>query len=102
MQEGAELEASIQSATAADVPSLPMRGRTACWSRCVMDTRRPGHRIASRLYKALFFDERAGQDVHCAHAQLTLPNPTSIALHTRFGFHELNASRQELPVRQHR
>ncbi len=45
-------------------------------------------RIGTRLYTALFAaltEER----VHRAYAQVTLPNPASVALHRRFGFHEI-------------
>jgi phosphinothricin acetyltransferase len=47
-----------------------------------------GQGIGAQLYTVLFAS-LAGQDVHRAYAQVTLPNPASIALHRRFGFHEL-------------
>lgn len=44
-----------------------------------------GQGIATKLYQTLF--KSLGQeDVHRAHAVITLPNERSIALHQRFGF----------------
>jgi phosphinothricin acetyltransferase len=47
-----------------------------------------GRGLGTRLYAALFESLR-GEDVHRALAGITLPNPTSIALHQRFGFVEV-------------
>jgi len=47
-----------------------------------------GQRVGSALYEALFA-AIAGEDVHRAYAGVTIPNPASIALHTRFGFREV-------------
>jgi phosphinothricin acetyltransferase len=47
-----------------------------------------GQGIGRRLYAALFAS-LASEDVHRALAQVTLPNPASIALHQRFGFHAI-------------
>jgi phosphinothricin acetyltransferase len=44
-----------------------------------------GQGLGGRLYAALFAS-LGGEDVHRAYAQVTLPNPASIALHQRFGF----------------
>jgi len=44
-----------------------------------------GQGLGRRLYAALFAS-LAGEDVHRAFAQVTLPNPASIALHQQFGF----------------
>jgi phosphinothricin acetyltransferase len=41
--------------------------------------------VGARLYDALFA-ALAGEDVHRAYAAIVLPNPASVALHTRFGF----------------
>jgi phosphinothricin acetyltransferase len=41
--------------------------------------------VGARLYAALF-EALAGEDVHRAYAAIVLPNPASVALHTRFGF----------------
>jgi len=47
-----------------------------------------GQRIGTRLYTALFA-ALTEEQVHRAYAQVTLPNPASVALHRRFGFHEI-------------
>jgi phosphinothricin acetyltransferase len=47
-----------------------------------------GQRIGSGLYTALFAT-LAEERVHRAYAQVTMPNPASVALHRRFGFREL-------------
>lgn len=47
-----------------------------------------GRGIGSVLYRALF-DAIAGEDVHRIVAGITLPNPASVALHKKFGFHEV-------------
>jgi phosphinothricin acetyltransferase len=39
------------------------------------------------LYQQLFAELR-GEDVHRAYAVIALPNPASVALHRRFGFHD--------------
>lgn len=44
-----------------------------------------GAGLGARLYEALF-QSIQDEDVHLALAGVTLPNPASIALHTRFGF----------------
>jgi phosphinothricin acetyltransferase len=44
-----------------------------------------GQGIGSRLYAALF-EAIADEDIHRIVAGYTLPNPTSAALHARFGF----------------
>jgi phosphinothricin acetyltransferase len=41
--------------------------------------------IGNRLYTGLF-EALAGEDIHMIVAGYTLPNPTSAALHARFGF----------------
>jgi phosphinothricin acetyltransferase len=47
-----------------------------------------GRGIGTTLYEALFA-AIADEDVHRAHAGITLPNPASVALHKRFGFEEV-------------
>ncbi|MGQ0805873.1 MAG: GNAT family N-acetyltransferase [Actinomycetota bacterium] len=47
-----------------------------------------GRGVGRTLYEALF-DALSGEDVHRAYAGVTVPNPASIALHERFGFHEI-------------
>jgi phosphinothricin acetyltransferase len=47
-----------------------------------------GQRVGTQLYAALFA-ALAHEDLHRAYAQVTLPNPASIALHRRFDFREL-------------
>jgi phosphinothricin acetyltransferase len=49
--------------------------------------------IGTRLYTALFA-ALAGASVHRAYAQVTLPNPGSVALHRRFGFHEIGVQNE--------
>lgn len=44
-----------------------------------------GRSIGSKLYFELF-RSLEGEDVHRAYAGIALPNPSSIALHERFGF----------------
>ncbi len=44
-----------------------------------------GRAIGSSLYEALF-EALAEDDLHCALAGITLPNPASLALHARFRF----------------
>jgi phosphinothricin acetyltransferase len=44
-----------------------------------------GRGIGDQLYRALF-EALAHEDVHAFLAGITLPNPASIALHTRHGF----------------
>ncbi len=46
-----------------------------------------GRGIGTRLYTALF-NALKGQDVHRAYAGISLPNPGSVALHEKFGFHK--------------
>jgi phosphinothricin acetyltransferase len=43
-----------------------------------------GTLLYSRLFAAL-----EGEDVHRAYAGIALPNPASVALHERFGFHKV-------------
>ena len=47
-----------------------------------------GRGVGTRLYTVLF-EALASEAVHRAYAQVTLPNPASVALHRRFGFHEI-------------
>ncbi|MBT9313626.1 GNAT family N-acetyltransferase [Leptothoe kymatousa] len=44
--------------------------------------------IGTQLYAKLL-DSLADEDVHRAYAAITLPNPESIALHHKFGFHSV-------------
>ncbi|MGA8664407.1 MAG: N-acetyltransferase family protein [Thermoplasmata archaeon] len=46
-----------------------------------------GQGLGSRLYRALF-DSIQEEDLHRAVAMIALPNPASVALHTRWGFRE--------------
>ncbi len=41
--------------------------------------------VGTKLYQALF-DSLTREDIHRAYAGIALPNPSSIALHERFGF----------------
>ncbi len=41
--------------------------------------------VGTKLYQGLF-DSISGEDIHRAYAGIALPNPSSIALHERFGF----------------
>jgi len=52
-----------------------------------------GRGLGARLYTALF-DALASEDVHRAYAGITLPNPSSLALHQRFGFEHAGTFRQ--------
>jgi len=47
-----------------------------------------GRGLGNRLYGELFA-LLAGEDVHRAYAGIAIPNPVSIALHTRFGFSQV-------------
>ena len=47
-----------------------------------------GQGIGTKLYTRLF-EVLANEDVHRAYAGIALPNPASIALHTRFGFSDI-------------
>ncbi|HET7467012.1 MAG TPA: GNAT family N-acetyltransferase [Candidatus Dormibacteraeota bacterium] len=47
-----------------------------------------GHGAGTRLYTSLFASLQ-GEDVHRAYAGIALPNPASVALHERFGFHKV-------------
>ena len=47
-----------------------------------------GQGIGNRLYGELF-RLLAGEDLHRAYAGVALPNPGSVALHLKYGFHEL-------------
>ncbi|MGP8072114.1 MAG: N-acetyltransferase family protein [Thermoplasmata archaeon] len=47
-----------------------------------------GHGLGSRLYRALF-DSIQDEDLHRAAAVIALPNPASVALHTKWGFREV-------------
>ncbi len=44
--------------------------------------------LGSALYERLF-SELAEEDVHRAHALITLPNEASVAIHQKFGFKEV-------------
>jgi phosphinothricin acetyltransferase len=44
--------------------------------------------LGSMLYKELF-SRLAHEDIHRAHALITLPNDASVAIHQRFGFYEV-------------
>ena len=52
-----------------------------------------GQGIGTQLYRALF-RSLAEEDVHRAYAGITLPNPGSIALHQKFGFHSVGCYRE--------
>jgi phosphinothricin acetyltransferase len=47
-----------------------------------------GRGIGTRLYTSLFASLEQ-EDVHRAYAGIALPNPASVALHERFGFHKV-------------
>lgn len=47
-----------------------------------------GKGVGTRLYSKLF-DQLANEDIHRAHALITLPNEKSINLHSKFGFSEV-------------
>ena len=56
----------------------------------------PGYRsrgVGTRLYGELFA-LLAAEDVRCAVAGIALPNPASVALHERMGFHAIGKFRQ--------
>ncbi|EAR09826.1 GNAT family N-acetyltransferase [Reinekea blandensis] len=44
--------------------------------------------LGSKLYEALFL-RLADEDVHRAHALITLPNDASVGLHRKFGFYDV-------------
>ncbi len=47
-----------------------------------------GQGVGASLYAQLF-EALEGEDLHRAYAGITLPNPASIRLHERFGFHSV-------------
>ena len=47
-----------------------------------------GNGLGSQLYQSLFAALEL-EDVHRAHALVTLPNSASVALHKKFGFYEV-------------
>ena len=47
-----------------------------------------GRGLGGRLYRALF-DSLCDEELHRALAVIALPNPASVALHTRWGFREV-------------
>lgn len=47
-----------------------------------------GNGFGTELYRHLF-ERLANEDVHRAHALITLPNQGSVALHERMGFYEV-------------
>jgi phosphinothricin acetyltransferase len=49
--------------------------------------------IGTALYEALFASV-ADEDLHRAHAGITLPNDASVALHRRFGFTDVGVYRE--------
>ena len=53
-----------------------------------VDEGHTGRGIGTLLYAALF-ERLRHEDVHRAYAGIALPNPASIALHERCGFHEV-------------
>jgi len=44
-----------------------------------------GRGVGTSLYHSLF-DALDGEDIHRAYAAISMPNPTSVRLHVRFGF----------------
>jgi phosphinothricin acetyltransferase len=52
-----------------------------------------GRGIGTRLYAALF-ERLSCEPVHRAYAQVTLPNPASVALHRRFGFRPIGVQHE--------
>lgn len=59
-----------------------------------LDAAATGRGIGTALYAALF-DALQGQDVHRAYAGISGPNPASVALHDRFGFHRVGTFTQQ-------
>lgn len=49
--------------------------------------------IGTKLYRALF-DALEKEAVHRAYGGVTLPNPSSVALHKKFGFREVGVYRE--------
>jgi phosphinothricin acetyltransferase len=49
--------------------------------------------LGRQLYSALFA-ELEGEPVHRAYAGIALPNPASVALHARLGFHSVGVMRE--------
>jgi phosphinothricin acetyltransferase len=54
---------------------------------------RLGRGVGTVLYAGLFA-ALAGEDVHRAYAVIVLPNPSSVALHARFGFESRGVFRE--------
>ncbi len=60
-----------------------------------LDPAAAGNGLGTELYAALFDAlSREGDRVHRAYAGITLPNPASVALHRRFGFHVVGRFRE--------
>jgi phosphinothricin acetyltransferase len=59
-----------------------------------LDPRFTGRGIGFLLYTALM-DAIALDDVHMAYAGIAIPNPASVALHERFGFHQAGYFREQ-------
>jgi phosphinothricin acetyltransferase len=53
-----------------------------------LDPARVGGGTGTLLYQRLF-EELANEPVHRAYAGIALPNPASVALHRKFGFHDV-------------
>jgi len=71
---------------AASLPYRPKRAyETSIETSVYCAADRTSRGLGTRLYTTLFEAVR-GEDVHRALAGITLPNPTSVALHERFGF----------------
>jgi phosphinothricin acetyltransferase len=49
--------------------------------------------MGTELYSALFA-ALTEEDLHRAYAGITLPNPTSMALHRKFGFRSIGVYRE--------
>ena len=58
-----------------------------------LEPRRAGGGLGTRLYRELFETLR-GEDLHRAYGGITLPNPASVALHRKLGFHPIGRYRE--------
>ena len=52
-----------------------------------------GQGLGTQLYQTLF-NQLQTEDVHRAYAGITVPNPASIALHQKVGFHKVGVYRE--------
>lgn len=69
--------------------SSPLKEKAAYETSVEVSVYSCGQRgVGSQLYQALF-ERLSNEDIHRAHALITLPNEASIGLHQKFGFQQV-------------